>query len=72
MSGDAVYARRVRDPNPLLEQLAREETTRLLALSGGMRPPVWLLARAAHTVGVPLDYFLDELERRVREADGTP
>jgi hypothetical protein len=61
------YLRRVRDPNPLLEQLAAQavdelQEQRLVSTSVGA------LAAAARTFGVSIDYILDEIERRVREA----
>jgi len=65
MSDDgAVYLRRVKDPNPLCEQLARQVAD-AIGPQAVARPRA--LAAAAALAGVPIAYVLDELERRVRE-----
>lgn len=76
MSDDGVYLRRVKDPNPLLEALARQALDsyeQQTAMVGGERGlgDVARLADNALRFGVPLAYLLDERERRVR-AGRTP
>ena len=70
MADDEVYLRRVKDPNPMLEELARQVVDMLERIEqrwpGRVSPRV--LADTAHMVGVPNDYVLDERERRVRAA----
>jgi hypothetical protein len=60
-----VYLRRVKNPSPLLEELARQVAD-LIGQQGRLRPGA--LAAAAALAGVPIAYVLDELERRTRAA----
>ena len=67
---DDVYMRRVRDPNPMLEQLAGqvlEEYERHVRPSRDARVNFALLSHIAYAYACPIDYVLDERERRVRE-----
>ena len=66
MSDDAVYLRRVRDPNPILVELARQ----VVDLSERLKLPFHSVTAAAGEFGVPLAYVLDEQERRERERHG--
>lgn len=66
---DDVYLRRVRDPNPMLEQLARQVCDQYELVVYPARDPVAnyrTLAVLAAEAGVPIDYVLDERERRAR------
>lgn len=69
MSDDGVYLRRVRDPNPMLQELARQvvDTIDRWELEVGSPVRFAAVAALAADAGVPLDYVLDERERRVRE-----
>lgn len=62
---DDVYLRRVRDPNPLLQDLARQACDTWWALAPAHRTFGALLGQARF-LGVPFDYVLDEVERRER------
>lgn len=67
-----VYLRRVRDPNPLLEAIARGMLDQLEESQAQGLPVTFdTLCRTAREFGVPLDYVLDERERRVREGQLT-
>jgi hypothetical protein len=64
-----VYLRRVRDPQPLQQDLARQAVDAIQRTTRpGTTARFYALAEAADEFGVPLDYVLDELERRCREA----
>lgn len=68
---ERAYVRRVRTPDPLLEQLAAQ------AVDGIEDPSLkWTdlprLVAAAQGVGVPLAYVLDEIERRARARQQAP
>lgn len=70
---DGVYLRRVRDPNPILAELARQAVDELEAqvhLKNQSHASFMRLADIAHRFGVPIEYVLDERERRVREQPG--
>lgn len=65
MSGEGAFLRRVRNPNPMLAELARQA---LDALDARAEDRSFLsIAGVAHEFGTPIEYVLDELERRVRE-----
>jgi hypothetical protein len=57
-----VHIRRVRNPEPFLEQLAQAAVDSL----NGERPRPFVLAAVSRESGVPIAYLLDELERRAR------
>jgi hypothetical protein len=60
----------VREPNPMLEELARQAVDELAAqqyLKDASPASFARLADVAHRFGVPIEYVLDERERRVRE-----
>lgn len=61
---ERAYLRRVRDPNPLMQDLASQAID---SLDGVGASDHFRLRRAADQFGVPLAYLLDEVERRVRE-----
>lgn len=63
MEQDQVYLRRVRDPEPLMLQLAATAVDSFK----GVRPRPALLAAVSRETGVPLAYLLDEIERRARQ-----
>lgn len=72
MVDDGVYLRRVRDPNPILAELARQVVDALEDLERrGHRVHPSVLADTALAIGVPIAYVLDECERRAR-AGRTP
>jgi hypothetical protein len=66
---DVVYLRRVTNPNPLLEELARQAADRLDAYSahGESSVSILLITTIAREFGVPLAYVFAEIERRVRD-----
>lgn len=67
MSAD-VFLRRVKHPDPVRLELARQAVD---ALEAGRSVHVFRALRAAaERFGVPVDYLLDERERRVRERSG--
>lgn len=59
------YARRVRNPDPLRLELARQAVDAMWQAKNPFTFPI--AATFAREFGVPLDYVLDEVERRVRE-----
>ena len=62
---DEAFIRRVKDPNPMLQELARQAVDVLEAKhDAGTFLSVTGVSRE---LGVPLEYVLDERERRVRE-----
>lgn len=68
---EAAYLRRVKDPNPLLEDLARQAVDKLIAQDHRARQAIAefiSVAEVAREFGVPIAYVLDERERRAREA----
>lgn len=65
---DEVYVRRVRTPNPILQQLARQVVDELPPAARVAPWNLGAIATASAAAGVPFAYVLDELERRVREA----
>jgi hypothetical protein len=68
MATDRCYLRRVRESNPLQEELARQAVDAIERTTApGTTARFYALAEAADEVGVPIAYVLDELERRVRE-----
>jgi hypothetical protein len=74
VADDEVYCRRVRDPNPMLEQLARQVVDTVETLErerAGRSVSMVAIASTAHELGVPIEYVLDERERRVRERRDT-
>ena len=69
MSDDGVYVRRVRSPEPMLEALARQVVDEVERWKGdGLTVSMGTVVKLASEAGVPLDYILDERERRVRAA----
>jgi hypothetical protein len=67
------YLRRVKDPNPFLEVLARQVCDQLERwIAEGLVVQPSTIAQAAGEAGVPLDYVRDEQERRVRERMRSP
>lgn len=68
---DAVHVRRVKNPDPLLQELARQVCDQIEAWQREVTPTrqvqAWLVIRLSRDAGVPLGYVLDEHERRVRE-----
>lgn len=61
---ERAYLRRVPDPNPILQDLARQALDSIAHLgTGELHRLIW----AADQFGVPLAYLLDEVERRQRE-----
>lgn len=65
---EQTYLRRVRRHNPMLQQLAEQAVDTIQRVTQPGTPArFFALAEAAREYGVPLDYVLDELERRVRE-----
>lgn len=72
MSGD-VYLRRVRDPEPLAVELARQAADEVERKHReyGLQPSTSSIVTAAHAVGVSYALVLDELERRIREREGS-
>ena len=70
MTDDGVYLRRVRAPNPMLDELARQILDDIDRHGPVSRDPVRnfrYLCQAAEMAGVPLAYVLDERERRARD-----
>lgn len=66
----SVYLRRVKDPNPMLEELARQVCDQIDKWEAEVGSPVRpiVVGVLAADAGVPLEYVLDERERRVRAA----
>lgn len=62
---ERAYLRRVRNPDPLLQILASEAADVVERLGASVR-------LVAQQFGVPTDYILDELERRVRARQQAP
>lgn len=68
MSDEEVYCRRVSNPDPLRLALARQVVDQLEAFAReGLVVQPSTLIKLASEAGVPVDYVLDERERRVRE-----
>lgn len=63
---EAAYLRRVKDPNPLLEDLARQAVDALEARAHDRN--FLSVTGVCAEFGVPIAYVLDERERRAREA----
>jgi hypothetical protein len=70
---ESAFLRRVRQPDPLLQELARQAVDELETqqyLKNESPGSVRRLADLAHRYGVPMAYVLDERERRVRAGGG--
>ena len=66
---EQAYIRRVSNPEPLLEELARQVVDELDKWKAeGLVIRLSTAIALAREVGVPLDYVFDERERRVRES----
>jgi hypothetical protein len=65
---EPAYLRRVRTPDPIYEELARQAVD---GLEAGRTLLVSDTFAACRAFGVPIDYLLDEIERRKREARPT-
>jgi hypothetical protein len=66
---EIAFIRRVRHPNPVLEELARQAVDELETqayLKDDSSGSFVRIADLAHRYGVPFEYVLDERERRVR------